>query len=224
MKNALHYFRGGPYLNLEYSTIADNTATGGKGGGIYLGQDYLETAHCTIAFNSATSTGLGGGVYVDPSVQASVHVNSSIVANNIGSSMAPDYSGMLRDRLTWVYDRNVLGSEVGITAGKGMVDIVGDPLLSALGNNGGPTQTCALEGRSSPAVDASRDFSARSRTDQRFNCAPYGTSYDVGAFEWRPAQRRILRPLLIVLAFLLGVVLMAVVANSRRPQRAGLDV
>jgi hypothetical protein len=199
------------YLNLKYSTIAENTATGGKGGGIYLGQDYLETAHCTIAFNSATPTGLGGGVYVDPSVGSNVHVNSSIVANNIASSTAPDYSGLLRDRLTMVYDRDILGSAAGVTGGKGMVDIVGDPLLGTLANNGGPTRTCALRTKSSPAVDASRDFSVTSTTDQRFDCAPYGTAYDVGAFEWRPGQTPMQRLILNALAAALGVVVTAIV-------------
>lgn len=193
------------YLNLMYSTIAGNMATGGKGGGIYLAQDYLETGHCTIAWNSATETGLGGGIYIDPSVQANVHVNSSIVAHNTGSALAPDYSGMLRDRLTRIYDRDVLGSAAGVTAGKGRVDVVGDPWLDVLRDNGGPTETCALL-ESSPAIDASRDFSARSTTDQSLACAPYGPAYDVGAYEWRPRPTSLSRQGFNVLATLLCVV------------------
>jgi predicted outer membrane repeat protein len=172
------------YLNLMYSTIAGNTATGGKGGGIYMKNDYLETAHCTIAFNDATAGGLGGGVYVDPSIQANVHINSSIIADNTASSAAPDYSGLLRDPYTQLYDADVLGSAAGVTTGKAFIDIVKDPLLGALGDNGGPTQTCALLAKS-PAIDASRPF-PRSFMDQRLVCAPYGSKSDVGAFEWRP--------------------------------------
>lgn len=200
------------YLNLTYSTIAGNKATGGKGGGIYMGQDYLETAHCTIAFNSATSTGRGGGIYIDPDVQTNVHVNSSIIANNTGSPVAPDFSGLLRDRLTRIYDRNLLGSASGVTAGKGQIDLIEDPLLGPLGDYGGPTQTCALLKKSSPAVDASRDFSAKSATDQRFYCGPYGSAYDVGAFEWRPVPAQPVSRILVVVAPLVGVMLIAAVA------------
>ncbi|MGD0678435.1 MAG: right-handed parallel beta-helix repeat-containing protein [Polyangiaceae bacterium] len=209
------------YVNLMYSTIAGNTATGGKGGGIYLGQDYLETAHCTIAFNSATASGLGGGIYIDPAIAINVHVNSSIVANNTASSKAPDYSGLLRDPLTRIYDRDILGSAAGVTGGRGMVDIIGDPMLSGLANHGGPTETCAVLTKSSPAVDASRDFSATSTRDQRFRCTPYGPAYDVGAFEWRPGPTPARRSILMVAAaFVLAAAILGLAAKFRRPHLA----
>jgi hypothetical protein len=198
------------YLNLMYSTIADNTATDGKGGGVYLGGDYIETAHCTIAFNSATASGLGGGIYIDPSIHANVHVQSSIIASNTGAAASPDYFGLVRDSLTKVYDPDLFGSAAGITTGKGKVDVVGNPSLGALADNGGPTETCAVLAKESLVVNAARDFSDRSKTDQRFLCAPYGGTPDIGAFEWRPVETSMRRRVLLVLASLMGVAVLFV--------------
>jgi hypothetical protein len=183
------------YLNLTYSTVASNTATAGKGGGIYHSADYLQTAHCTIAFNSATATGSGGGVYVDPSIASNVHVNSSIISNNTATSNGKDYSGLLRDANTYPIDPDVLGLEDGVTGGwaegtdSGGVagDILGEAKISPLADNGGPTQTCAIVTQDSDAVDQSIAGSPPgSPTDQRGFSAPVGAAYDVGAFEWRP--------------------------------------
>jgi len=69
-------------------------------------------------------------------------------------------------------------------------DLVGDPLLGALQDNGGPTDTMALAAKS-PAIDFG-DNSACPSTDQRGQSRPVdggtgrGAICDVGAFEYVP--------------------------------------
>ena len=62
-----------------------------------------------------------------------------------------------------------------------------DPLLGALADNGGPTQTHALL-TGSPAIDAAGDCVAdlSITTDQRGISRPQGTACDIGAFEPPP--------------------------------------
>ena len=56
-----------------------------------------------------------------------------------------------------------------------------DPLLGALANNGGFTQTMAL-GAGSPAIDAGNNATCAA-TDQRGVSRPHGSACDMGAFE-----------------------------------------
>jgi predicted outer membrane repeat protein len=57
-----------------------------------------------------------------------------------------------------------------------------DPLLESLGNNGGPTQTRALQA-GSPAIDAARSEVCPA-IDQRGVARPQGGGCDIGAFEF----------------------------------------
>lgn len=57
----------------------------------------------------------------------------------------------------------------------------GDPLLGELGNNGGSTQTMALE-PDSPAIDAGNNATCAA-TDQRGVARPQGAACDMGAYE-----------------------------------------
>jgi len=60
-----------------------------------------------------------------------------------------------------------------------------DPLLGALANNGGPTQTFALL-TGSPAIDGVTFNAPNSApsTDQRGVARPQGVRYDIGSYEW----------------------------------------
>ena len=60
-------------------------------------------------------------------------------------------------------------------------DVSGDPVLLALTDNGGPTETMAL-GTGSPAIDAGDNGTCES-TDQRGVTRPQGAHCDIGAFE-----------------------------------------
>lgn len=66
-----------------------------------------------------------------------------------------------------------------VTGGCGFLS--GHPMLDILYDNGGPTDTHALE-ESSPAIDAG-DPEYCPDTDQRVVTRPQGTGYDIGAFE-----------------------------------------
>jgi hypothetical protein len=60
-----------------------------------------------------------------------------------------------------------------------------DPLLGALADNGGPTQTMAL-GAGSPAIDANTESCPPPLIDQRGVARPQGVACDIGAFELQP--------------------------------------
>ena len=59
-----------------------------------------------------------------------------------------------------------------------------DPLLGALADNGGPTQTMAL-GAGSPAIDANTEDCPPPAIDQRGVARPQGAACDIGAFEFQ---------------------------------------
>ncbi|MEW6185572.1 MAG: choice-of-anchor Q domain-containing protein [Thermodesulfobacteriota bacterium] len=64
----------------------------------------------------------------------------------------------------------------------------GDPRLAALGNNGGPTQTMALQSGSA-AIDkipAANGCGFGITIDQRGVSRPQGVACDIGAFELQP--------------------------------------
>ena len=67
------------------------------------------------------------------------------------------------------------------SCGTGAGFMIADPLLLPLADNGGPTQTLALD-RLSPAIDAATSCSTTE--DQRHFPRPLGTSCDVGAVEF----------------------------------------
>jgi len=133
------------------STLSGNSAA--NGGGIYAYHPgYLTLTHATISANTATSFG-GGGVRGN----ASITVNNSIVAGNTQAGGPDLYPGFGAGA------NNLMG---------------GDPLLGALGDNGGPTQTMALETASAAFHLAAACVS----TDQRGLARP-ANHCDAGAFE-----------------------------------------
>jgi hypothetical protein len=136
---------GGGILNfstsliISNSTIFSNSAISGnnsapQGGGIWS-QAPLTLSNVTISGNSAAAS--GGGVYT----QGTLTVQNSIVAGNTASP-GPDISGSV----TTDNGHNLLGTALRPTNPKIIsTDVFSDqPLLSPLGNYGGPTQTLAL--------------------------------------------------------------------------------
>jgi len=121
-------------------------------------------------------------------------LNSSIVANNTsyatppnGTQIGPDLNGGMSSG-----DYNLIKNTNGATL-TGTHNITGqDPLLGPLADNGGPTQTMALQ-PGSPAIDQGKDATG---TDQRGFTRPVdvpnipnaagGDGSDIGAFEFSP--------------------------------------
>jgi hypothetical protein len=192
------------------STVSNNT-TGGNGGGI--AGNNLDSAvvviNSTITGNAVTSEGIGGGgiaaadltlIYstvVDNSATVGanvfIHQTTNVFRNSFGSVVARPAGG---------------GENCGFQGGKDVTSSgfnfsddasclfaadtdrqdAGDPMLGALGANGGPTLTM-LPQAGSPLVDAipveqcQADGAAGIATDQRGVTRPQGGGCDVGAVE-----------------------------------------
>jgi hypothetical protein len=173
-------------LTLTNTTIADNTAPiagrfgGGHGGGIltYGAAPAAMVANdCTITGNSSI---YGGGVDAGLLTLA----NTIIAGNTLdpGGGTGPDINGAITTDLGY----NLIGNPAG-GSGLAPTDLVNvNPLFSALGNYGGPTQTFALL-PGSPAIDAGDNAEVPSgiTTDQRGPGDPriVNGRVDIGAFE-----------------------------------------
>ena len=162
-------------LTVNNSTISGNSANS-RGGGIYhYYEGRLTVRNSTITGNSANS---GGGIYNDDGITS---VASTIIAGNSSNN---DISGTFNSS-----GNNLIGNGdggAGFTNGTNG-DIVGtaaapiDPGLDPLANNGGTTQTHALQSNS-PAIDAGSNPNNLT-TDQRGEVRVSGVSADIGAYE-----------------------------------------
>jgi len=188
---------GGLYINginetVSASTFSGNSATGGDGGGIYNNGNGIAMTNCTISGNSSTdgggffnngvtitfitltiasntATNVGGGI---ENIGEAPSLNGTIVANNTGGNC----DGTVTDSGTNL-------QFPGATCGASITSA--DPLLGALADNGGPTQTMAL-GVGSPAIDANTESCPPPGVDQRGIARPQGVACDIGAFELQP--------------------------------------
>ena len=171
-------------------TIANNWA-GLQGGGIY-NEASLRLTNVTIVGNEVGSGGAGGGLRL--ATGAAVLRNTLIAENWKGSGVdatEDDVSGNVDSLQS---SHNLIGDGAGTNLTNGVQgNQVGNaanpvnPLLTPLGNYGGPTQTMALL-PGSPAIDAG-DNAWATQTDQRgllriTDGNGDGTAVvDIGAFE-----------------------------------------
>jgi parallel beta-helix repeat protein len=129
----------GREANLTNVTIAENTAFGSNGGGMWLSDEPTGTLlNCTIAMNHSTAEGMVAGAIFG----AGLVLENSIVSGNT-AMYTPGCDA-----------RHGSGeSNLQFPAGAPCTEgpTVADPLLGALGDNGGPTETL-LPAASSPAV------------------------------------------------------------------------
>ena len=185
-------------VNIINSTISGNQMTregiGSLGGAGILyqgtgGTGTLNIDHTTITNNTSASN--GGGISVFPGITGVVTVTmkNSIIAGNTAGLARPDCWATIDSA-----GLNILGDDTDCTFNDTIGDQVGtggspiDPLLGALADNGGPTQTHALlEG--SPAIDAGdcTDIDGNPVTvDQRDVFRPVGPTCDIGSYEAPP--------------------------------------
>ncbi len=172
---------------LDQATISGNSA-GDDGGGVYTGHSSgpLSVNNSTITDNTTSED--GGGLFNDGST--TVTLQSTIVAGNFGPASTPsDVDGTLQTTSSF----NLIGNgddQTGLTDGlmNNQLGTAGspiDPLLGALGDNGGPTQTHLLL-PGSPAINAG-DNPFNLVADQRL--AGYfreiGPQTDIGAVEFQ---------------------------------------
>ena len=200
-------FGGGIYndggtVEVTNSTLSGNETTnaGSRGAGIYNKAGTVTLTNSTISGNKVNpsnkapvfpllSSAAGGGIWNG----GTVNVKNTIVALN-SAATDPDVSGSFASG-----GYNLIGDGTGSTGFTAVGDRVGtaaapiDPLLNPLTNNGGPTQTLALQ-PGSPAINGgdpafvltSGPFIGPPFYDQR-GISPFnrvsGGIIDIGAFE-----------------------------------------
>ncbi len=192
------------YQNVGTATLTNVTLSGNSarndGGGIHANLGTINLNNVTITNNTADSdndgVGDGGGIF---RLGATVQIQNSIIAGNFdtpgntgGGTISPDCSGTLT---TSGY--NLIGRKDGCIGFANGVngDKVGtganpiNPLLAALANNGGTTQTHLLL-PASPAINAGNPLPPGSggfacdALDQRAVARPHGSACDIGAIEF----------------------------------------
>jgi hypothetical protein len=158
--NGAAYGRGGGLLfesatvgDIGTSTISGNTAV--KGGGVHNEGDSWFTG-VTIANNTATGAGRGGGIESETTgFTANLRFRNSIIANNVNSSSGtPVAANCASNSLYRLHtsNGNNLVSDFSCNFNTFGDLQNSDPKLRPLAWNGGPTRTHALP-VSSPAVD-----------------------------------------------------------------------
>jgi hypothetical protein len=145
-------------LNIKHSTISGNNAQAGNTG--------VNTPGVSLPARNAAE-GTGGGIRVGP---ASVTLENTIIAGNTaangtGANPGAFTAGPNIDGTVTSNGHNLLGVATEAIGFSGPGDQTGaNPMLAALANNGGPTETMALT-PGSPAIDAG--VAAGATTDQR---------------------------------------------------------
>jgi hypothetical protein len=199
----VHDNRGGGLYNdgamtVAGSTISDNEATQGMGGGIEHRGGTLSLANSTVSGNAASEA--GGGLYGKS--LGTISLSSTTISDNRSAKGAGIYSHGPVNLLHTIVAGQLDGSDCD---GPGMLisqghnldgdgtciigGVIGDitdpdPHLGPLQDNGGPTETQALLA-GSPAIDAGDDATCPA-ADQRGVPRPQDdntTACDIGAYE-----------------------------------------
>jgi len=167
---------GGGTINIRNSTFAGNQ--GRYGGAINNGSGTLTLTNITFSGNSASQ--LGGAIYND----GAVVLANTIVANSSGAGNCSN--GNLVRTATISSGGNNIDSDG--TCGLGPAT---NPLLdpAGLANNGGPTQTIALE-PGSPAINAGNETVCAAPPINNLDQRGFGrpgtgaTNCSIGAYEY----------------------------------------
>ncbi|TVQ28656.1 MAG: hypothetical protein EA370_16320 [Wenzhouxiangella sp.] len=182
-------------LYLANSTIAENQSiVADSGYGHALAISYLSDAtvqHVTIAFNESGGTSTTGASAVRIGVNAEVRFGNTLIANNTDASGNLENSQITRHDTAKVTGRHNLVThlppdlfnEIDLNN-----QVVADPGIAPLADNGGRSRTVALLA-DSPAIDAGMltlgiDFDQRGPGFPRL----FGESQDIGAFEFGPNE------------------------------------
>ncbi len=187
----------GQNLTVENSTIANNTVEtalnptdsgyGAYGGGLEAYGENLAMKNVTIAGNHIVDNNggeRGAGAGIESEFDTYEVVNTIIADNTAAQVNEP---GQCSDEAPIPsLGHNLESAE---PAGEprcfeAPTDLMGEPQLAALGNNGGETDTMAI-GPGSPALDAG-NAALCLPTDQRGVARPYGSGCDIGAYEYHP--------------------------------------
>ncbi len=144
---------------VENSTFFSNTA--GITGGVHNDQ--------ALTLTNSTIAGAAGGVGLFNA--GTLYMRNSLIAISTGTGHCTNTGTIAENSNNLIADGSCSAS------------LSGDPLLGALDDYGGDTQTVPLL-PGSPAIDAG-DVATCLATDQRGIARPQGSSCDIGAFESR---------------------------------------
>jgi Tol biopolymer transport system component len=168
------------------TTLLNSTISGNDGRGVY-NSGQLVVNNSTITGNTA-SFGKGGGIFLESNPGfTSLTLQNSILAGNVGQNGVPDCGGGFETYPS--AGHNLIGNLQGcpiVPAASDLLNI--DPGLGPLQDNGGPTLTHALL-PGSPAIDSANpappgsEEGACERIDQRGIRRPQERACDIGAFE-----------------------------------------
>jgi predicted outer membrane repeat protein len=160
---------GYPTALISNSTFVGNTVGSGQGGAV------ASAANARInnsTFSGNTATGRGGALFA--SNATTITVSNTVIQGAENCAIGP--TGSITSAGYNIENGTTCGfTQTGDRQGT-------DALLSPLADNGGQTETMAINPQS-PAYDAADDFSAE-ETDQRGVSRPQGVHSDVGAFEF----------------------------------------
>lgn len=174
-------------INIKHGTISLNNAQAGNTGVNQAGANLPPRL---------VAEGTGGGIRVGP---GGVTLENTIIAGNtaangLGDSTGAPTPGPNVDGVVISSGHNLLGTATEATGFTGPGDQTGaNPMLVALADNGGPTETMALT-PGSPAIDAgvasgaTFDQRGKPRTydDPGVANAATGDGTDIGAYELQP--------------------------------------
>jgi CSLREA domain-containing protein len=186
-------------VSIQNSTISGNIVDGpaGGGGGI-LNTGTLFLTNCTVNGNSVTAEANGGGGLLNDGGTATV------TSCTIASNASPQSGSNIRNNAGTLTLKNTIVAN-GLSAGNcsgtitdggtnlqfpspicGATITLADPLLQALADNGGPTQTQSL-GAGSPAINTASSCPPPT-SDQRGVSRPQGSACEIGAFECQTGE------------------------------------
>jgi hypothetical protein len=192
------YAESAAEVKIENSTLADNlvdtelypgsAGREARGGAIYgFLNDLVTLRNDTIAGNQIKNVGGieegGGGAALSLRSNNTVEVANTIVAENTATRVL--LSGQCDETVGSLGHNLETEEEAGEPpCFDEPTDLVDDPLLGALADNGGETDTMAL-GAGSPAI-AAADPALCPATDQRGELRPTEVPCDIGAYEDDP--------------------------------------
>jgi hypothetical protein len=169
---------------ISISTLSNNIASAGDGGAVNNNAE-LDVSFSTLSGNIASA---GGAIYNGSNT---LTIAATIIANSTGGNCSAN-TNTITDNGRNLEDDAGATPTCQFSTGSPSFDLVGqDPALLPLGENGGPTQTMALQdtGPVSPAIDAIPTTSllcpSTGTVDQRNSSrpSPSGGACDIGAFE-----------------------------------------
>lgn len=160
-------------------TLVNGNSTANGGGIVFVNgnNSVLIVSNCTISACSALN---GGGIYVS---KADTSFYSTIIAGNEGSAA---YKDIWANGVTMNTMDHCIYQVLNGTFATSTDNIVGDPKLEPLADNGGITRTLAIQ-RTSPCRDAGAN-SLGLIFDQRGagHARAFNLIADIGAYEYIP--------------------------------------